>query len=87
MSHFAAFLDVGLAIEVNSAIRLAGASGDGVDIFADEVFHHHVRMAAAIPQGPARDGADVLLELIDGTAVLGPMNNAFVLTALDCGIR
>ena len=55
--------------------RITGASKlwHAVHVIADEVGHHHIRIALTIAKGPSGHGADVLLELVDGTAVLGPM--------------
>ena len=72
MAHFAAWFCVGLAIEVDGVSGF-GDVGDAQDIIADKVLHDDVRMPAAVTQGPAGDGADVLFELADGAAVLRPM--------------
>ena len=46
---------------------------NAVHIRANQVFHHHIIVPRAIAQRQPRDRADMLLELIDCTAVLRPM--------------
>ena len=42
-------------------------------VMPDQVLHHNVAVPLAVAQWPARNSADVLLELADGAAVLGPV--------------
>src|SRR5262249_34075986 len=65
MAHLAARPRRALAIEVN------GRAGNGqpllviVNLVPDQVGHGHLAVAQRFSQGPARDGADMLLELRD----------------------
>lgn len=58
---------------MEGGVRLTREGGDAGDVIADQVFHRDIGVAAAIAQGPARHGADVLFELVDGAAVLRPV--------------
>ena len=74
MPHLAARPRLGLAVEVERGVALAG------DARARAAMSSPIRFSittsawrAAVAQRPARDGADVLLELVDGAAVLRPV--------------
>lgn len=44
-----------------------------IHIGSNQIFHAYITVAAAIAQGPAGHGADMLLKLANIAAVLGPM--------------
>jgi hypothetical protein len=73
MAHLAARAGLGLAVEMHLHAAFGGERGRAGDVVADQVFHHHIRVPRAVAQRPAGDGADVLLELVDGAARLRPV--------------
>ena len=46
---------------------------NAIHIGANQIFHSHIAVAAAIAQGPAGNGTNMLLKLANIAAVLGPM--------------
>ena len=74
VAHFSARPRFALSIKMEPRASLGGDVGDRIHVIANEIGHHHVRMPDRINQGPARNSADVLFELADGAAVLGPVS-------------
>lgn len=73
MAHFTARFRIRFAIKMDRHGGVLGKLGDAIHIVADEVEHLHIGVARAIPQRPADNGTNVLFELINHTAVLGPV--------------
>jgi hypothetical protein len=72
MAHLAAGFYLGLAVKMDRRIGFR-VIAQPVHVIPDQVFHDHIGMARAIAQRPARHGADMLFELADSAAILGPM--------------
>jgi hypothetical protein len=72
MTHLAAGFDLRFAIYMQGRIGFAQL-WHTIHIGPNEIFHAYITMAAAIAQGPAGHGADMLLKLANIAAVLGPM--------------
>src|SRR6185436_5885411 len=73
MAHLAAGARLALAVEVEACSRFGGEAGPGVNVSADKIGHHDISVACGRTEGPAGDGADVVLELRDGAGVFGPV--------------
>ena len=73
MAHFTTCFDVGLTIKMQRDVGLFGKVGHARHVGANQVLHDHIGVALPVAQGPACDRADVLFELVDDAAVLGPM--------------
>ena len=71
--HFAARFGFGFAVKVQRSVWGLGQIWKTVKVMPDQVFHPHIAVALSVPQRPTGDGANMLFELANGTAVLCPV--------------
>ena len=69
MPHLAAVARLAFAIEVHRRRRFARELRPSVRLRAEQIRHHRIAVPRGIAERPARDRADVLLELADRAAV------------------
>ena len=73
MAHLAAWPGCAFAVKMHSDIPGLQQLGNPQHVVTDQVFHHHVAVAAAIAQRQTGHGADVLFELVDRASALRPV--------------
>ena len=73
MAHFTPRFYIGFSVEVDANRAVFCKVRDAIHVITDQIEHLDILVARSIPKRPADNGANMLFELVDGTAVLGPV--------------